>query len=577
MSLGSFALVLHSHLPYVIAHGKWPHGMDWLNEATAETYIPLLNILNELVEEGYSPKLTLGITPILLEQLADSTFKEELSDYLEQKIKSAEDDIVEFQRYKKDNLLKLALMWTKYYSGIKDDFENKYKRDLVASFKKLQDENHIELITCAATHGYLPLLSQDTSVQAQIKLGVRTYEKHFAKKPRGIWLPECAYRPRYNWTPPVETSLGKPSYLRKGIDEFLSENGIDYFLVDSALLKGGKAIGVYIDRFEALRQLWGRFEKEYQPREEDFDKTPREVYLVSSGGEGKKPVAILTRDPETGLQVWSGEWGYPGDGNYLDFHKKHFPGGHRYWKITSAKSDLADKMEYYPPDANRMVPENAAHFKGLIKRLLVEYNQKTGQKGIVCAPYDAELFGHWWFEGTRFLKLVLQNIADDPEIELTTCSKFLDESKPNKVISIPEGSWGEGGYHYIWLNKWTEWTWKHIYEDELWMYRLAERLKDTKDDNLNKILKQLARELLLLEASDWQFLISTWSARDYAELRLSEHHNNFVRLASMAERYASKGKIDEGDWTFLGDCEKRDKVFQDLEIEWWASVEYPAK
>jgi len=275
--------------------------------------------------------------------------------------------------------------------------------------------------------------------------------------------------------------------------------------------------------------------------------------------------------------VWSGEWGYPGDGNYLDFHKKHFPGGHRYWKITSAKSDLADKMEYYPPDADRMVPENATHFKGLVKRLLVEYYQKTKQKGIVCAPYDSELFGHWWFEGTKFLKLVLENIADDPEIELTTCSKFLDESKPSKVISIPEGSWGEGGYHYIWLNKWTEWTWKHIYEDELWMQTLAEKFKETGDENLNKILKQLARELLLMEASDWQFLISTWSARDYAELRLSEHHNNFVRLASMAEKYARGEKLDEGEWTFLGDCEKRDKVFPELKLRWWANVEYPAK
>jgi 1,4-alpha-glucan branching enzyme len=577
MAIGSFTFVLHSHLPYVIAHGKWPHGMDWLNEASAETYIPLLNVLNELVEEGYSPKLTMGITPVLLEQLADPTFKEELSDYLEQKIKAAEDDIVEFQRYKKENLLKLALKWTEHYSRIKDDFENKYNRDLVMAFKKLQDSDYIEIITSAATHGYLPLLSEDTSVQAQIKLGAEVYKKHFGKESRGIWLPECAYRPRYNWTSPIETSIRKLNYLRKGVDEFLSENGIDYFIVDSALLRGGKAIGVYVDRFEALKQLWGRFEKEYQPREEEFDKTPREVYLVNSGGEGKKPVAIFTRDPDTGLQVWSGEWGYPGDGNYLDFHKKHFPGGHRYWKITSVKSDLADKMEYYPPDADKRVPENAAHFKGLVKRLLVEYHQKTKQKGIVCAPYDSELFGHWWFEGTKFLKLVLQYIADDPEIELTTCSRFLDESKPSKVISIPEGSWGEGGYHYIWLNKWTEWTWKHIYEDELWMQRLAERFKEASDENLNKILKQLARELLLMEASDWQFLISTWSARDYAELRLSEHHNNFVRLASMAEKYARGEKLDEGEWTFLGDCEKRDKVFPDLKLGWWANVEYPAK
>ena len=573
---GSFTFVLHTHLPYVIAHGRWPHGMDWLNEASAESYIPLLNILNELVEEGYSPKLTIGISPVLIEQLADESFKSEFSSYLHQKIEAAEQNIDEFQRYSRKNLLNLALMWKDHYQRIKSDFENKYNRDLVDSFKKLQDNGYIEIITCAATHGYLPLLSLDESVQAQIKLGAEIYKKYYDRKPKGIWLPECAYRPRYKWSPPVDSGSKKEGYLRKGIEEFLSENGIDYFIIDNALLRGGKAIGVYVDRFEALKQLWGRFEKEYQPREEEFDKTPREVYLVSSG-EGKKPVAIFTRDPDTGLQVWSGEWGYPGDGNYLDFHKKHFPGGLRYWKVTSAKSDLADKMEYFPPDAQARIQENSSHFKGLIKGLLLKYNKETGKKGIVCAPYDCELFGHWWFEGPQFLKLVLKSIEEDPEVELTTCSQFLNEAKPTKVISIPEGSWGEGGYHYIWLNQWTEWTWRHIYEDEKRMQKLASEFGQTKDDNLLKILKQAARELLLLQASDWQFLISTWSARDYAELRISEHHNNFNRLCDMAERYGKKEWVDPGEWTFLGDCEAKDKLFEDITLEWFAKVEYPAR
>ena len=204
-------------------------------------------------------------------------------------------------------MLQLAYLWKDYYSKIKSDFENRYGRNIIHQFKKLQDDGYIEVMTCAATHGYLPLLSQDTSVQAQVKQAVQSYNHFFGKPPRGIWLPECAYRPGYKWVPPVKTSLGKKSYLRKGVEEFLSENGIDYFIIDNALLKGGKAIGVYIDRVEALRKLWGQYEKEYAPREEDVEKTPREVYLI--GTEGKKPVAVFTRDPETGLQVWSGEWG----------------------------------------------------------------------------------------------------------------------------------------------------------------------------------------------------------------------------------------------------------------------------
>jgi 1,4-alpha-glucan branching enzyme len=574
--IGSFTFVLHSHLPYVIAHGKWPHGMDWLNEASAETYIPLLNVVNELINEGYSPKLTIGISPVLCEQLTDESFKNDFPSYLENKIKAAEDDIKEFTKHKRELMLRLAHMWKDYYSKIKSDFENKYGKDIINQFKKLQDDDHIEIMTCAATHGYLPLLSQDTSVQAQIKQAVASYKQFFGKLPRGIWLPEAAYRPRYKWAPPIKTSLGKKAYLRKGVEEFLSENQLDYFIIDSALLKGGKSIGVYIDRFEALKQLWGQFEKQYKPREEEIDKTPREVYLVGST-EGHKPVAVFTRDPETGLQVWSGEWGYPGDGNYLDFHKKHFPGGHRYWKITSAKSDLADKWEYFPEDAQKRVPENASHFKGLIKRLLVKYYKETKKKGIVCAPYDSELFGHWWFEGTTFLKLVLKYVADDPEIELTTCSKFLDEAKPSQVISIPEGSWGEGGYHYIWLNQWTEWTWKHIYEDEIRMQKLVQEFGDTKDENLKKILNQLARELFLLQASDWQFLISTWSARDYAELRVSEHHQTFVRLAEMAEKYGRGEWVDPGEWAFLGDIEAKDSLFKDVNYQWFGKLEFPAR
>jgi 1,4-alpha-glucan branching enzyme len=574
--IGSFALVLHSHLPYVIAHGKWPHGMDWLNEAASGCYLPILNVLNELVEEGISPQVTIGVTPILCEQLADDSFKKEFPEYLDTKIRAAGVDVKEFSRYGREQEVELAHMWEEHYQRIRDDFEHRYQKDLLGAFKKLQDAGHIEIMTCAATHGYLPLLSQDTSVQAQVKQAVKSYRRHFDRDPRGIWLPECAYRPSYKWKSPAASALGDEAYVRKGVEEFLSENGLDYFVIDSALLKGGKAIGVYIDRFEALRRLWGEFEKQFEPRRELEERTPREVYLVGSA-EGKKPVAVFTRDPDTGLQVWSGEWGYPGDGNYLDFHKKHWPGGHRYWKVTSAKSDLGEKEVYVPRNARARVPENASHFKNLIKGKLEQYHDSTGRKGILCAPFDSELFGHWWFEGPQFLKLVLRQLHEDPSLELTTCSQFLDQAQPTQVVSLPEGSWGEGGYHYIWLNQWTEWTWKRIYEDELRIQKLAREFADRKDPELQDILKQAAREFLLLCASDWQFLISTWAARDYAEMRLAQHHADFNRLADMAQRYGRGEKVEEGEWTFLGDCKKRDAIFSEIEIKWFAELEYPPR
>ncbi len=574
--IGRLCIVLHAHLPYVMAHGRWPHGMDWLNEAAAETYIPLLDVIDTLLAQGRSPRFTLGLTPVLCEQLADDDFKSEFDHYLSEKIAAAEEDQRTFQQWARPSLVELAGHWREHYGRIRESFQKRYHRDLVGAFRKLQDEGHLEIITCAATHGYLPLLGTDENVGFQIRVGVETYRRHFGTAPRGIWLPECAYRPGYRWSPPVKTAAIPDDHPRLGIEQILAEHGLEYFIVDSALLKGGKSIGVYIDRFESLRRLWEQFASQYQERPQDEARTARELYLVGgSGDENRSPVAVFTRDPESGLQVWSSQWGYPGDGWYLDFHKKHYPGGHRYWRVTGPEKDLAEKEEYDPDRASGRIPENAAHFVELIKNSLREYHRQTGRRGMLCAPFDAELFGHWWFEGPQWLSRVLQLVDEDDEIELATCSHHLDEAAPVQIVSLPEGSWGQGGYHYIWLNEWTEWTWKHIYEDEARFAAVLSELGGEPDEKLGNILRQMARELLLLEASDWQFLISTWSARDYAELRLVEHHQTFNRLADMAERYGRGEWVDPGEWTFLGECEKRDNIFAHIRLDWFSSPSAP--
>jgi 1,4-alpha-glucan branching enzyme len=568
--IGYFTFVLHSHLPYVLGYGLWPHGTDWLNEAVSETYIPLLNILNKLVEEGISPKITIGITPVLAEQLTSDEFTHELLKYLQNKIDAAIANQHEFKRFSQNHLYQLALFWQEYYTKIMADFKQRYNYNIIGEFRKLQDDGHIEIITSAATHGYLPLLSQDTSITAQIKQGILSYKRLFGITPKGFWLPECAYRPGYEWTPPVEITNYKlqlpNAYIRKGIDELLADEGIDYFIIDTHLLKGGKTIGVYAERFEALKRLWQRFEKEYQIKPEDIEKSPYTVYLLNSG---KKLIAIFTRDPKTGLQVWSGQWGYPGDGWYLDFHKKHFPGGHRYWRVTSSKSDLADKFEYEPDKVEERIRENASHFKELVKSTLLDYYSHNQKSGIVVSPFDAELFGHWWFEGIRWLYYVLKWIEQDPDLSLTTCSEYLQHSPPEIVVSIPEGSWGEGGFHWIWLNEWTQWTWKYIYETEIIMQKLATEFINTSDETIQSILKQLAKQLLLLQASDWQFLISTWSARDYAEKRLVEHYEAFKRLEELLLKYTQNAHIEQGLWNFLEFTKKRDILFKDIDYKWW--------
>jgi len=559
---GYFTFVLHSHLPYVIAHGKWPHGLDWLNEAAAETYIPLLDALNKLVDEGITPKIIVGLTPILTEQLTDNSFKDEFKAYLIQKMDAASEDHAEFVKEKQGHMMRLALDWHKFYKKAHDNFILKYNEDIVGAFKRLQDIGAIEIITSAATHGYLPLIGDDTFVRAQVRTGVKCYQKHFKRQPKGIWLPECAYRPRYKWAYPIE-GFGQAKE-RQGVEEILHDEGLEYFIVDSHLLEGGKPIGVYIDRFKELKSLWSQFENNYTGPQPDNERSPHKIYMVSSSG-GNKAVSILTRDPKTSLQVWSGEWGYPGDGNYLDFHKKRFPGGLRYWRITSPKSDLGSKMVYQPEVVPQRLEENANHFVNLVKSTLLDYYNKNGVPGVVVAPFDCELFGHWWFEGPEWLYLVLKKLAVEPDIELATGSGAIEKMSPTEIISIPEGSWGEGGFHWIWFNDWTKWTWQKLYETEAMM---KEALSGVNSQSKGiQLYEQMAREFLLLQSSDWQFLISTWSARDYAELRFTDHLDRFKRLYEITRNFTANKALAVDEAEFLADCQSKDACFQEIDIK----------
>jgi 1,4-alpha-glucan branching enzyme len=545
--------------------------MDWLAEVTAETYIPLLDVLNRLVSEGISPQITLGITPILVEQLADETFHAEFVDYLEQKIGAARLNQEQFKAEGQMHMLGLAHYWQDFYTHILTAFRETYRYDLIGAFRRLQDEGYIEIVTSAATHGYLPLLLTDESVQAQVKQGVQTYQRHFGRQPSGFWLPECAYRPRYAWNPPLSKHRADTPPMRKGIEEFLAENGLEYFFVDAHLLKGGQAIGVYAERFKGLQELWSQFSKAYVP--EIAERAPYAPYLVNSSGSPQPRVALFARDYITGQQVWSGEMGYPGDPQYLEFHKKHYPGNLRYWRVSWPKDDLGKKELYEPYSASGRLEAHAEHFVGLVRDTLANHQTKYERKGCITAMYDTELYGHWWFEGPEFLYLALKRLHEHPEIELTTCRDYLHANPPSVVVALPEGSWGEGGYHWIWLNEWTVWTWEKIYEAEQEMIRLAQDYQDV--PRVETLLRQAARELLLLESSDWQFSISTFTSRDYAEQRVRYHHTRFMQIAALIRRAAAGEEIAPEDWNYLGEAEDRDRCFPDVRPEWWASVEHP--
>ena len=197
------AITLHAHLPFVLNHGRWPHGADWLNEAAAETYLPLLAAMRNLERDGVPFRMNVALSPVLCEQLDSPAFRSEFAMYLDTKIQAARENAAGFAAHGETALEKLAHMWEGFYEGTRDQWVNQWGGSILDGFRHFLKAGNLEILTCAASHGYMPLLGRDTACQAQIRIAVATHRRHFGMMPRGIWLPECAYRPRYVWSPPV--------------------------------------------------------------------------------------------------------------------------------------------------------------------------------------------------------------------------------------------------------------------------------------------------------------------------------------------------------------------------------------
>lgn len=543
-------------MPYVLAHGKSPHGTDWLNESACECYLPILGALERLKAEGIKPRWTINITPVLAEQLEDESFKAGFEEYCQEKIDAAHLDLRRFASEGPLWMEGLSSFWITIYSDALRKFKSKWNRSIVAAFKEFQDEGYIEIITCCATHGYLPLLGTEESVSAQIKLGVDTYEKHFGRKPRGIWISECAYRPKYDWKQPV--GAGAKPWPRRGVDEYLKLWGLEYFFVDSHMIRGGEPLGTYGSQFPQLAELFARAKRNYAPPAEW--RSEYEFYELPTG------LKCFARDPQTTLKVWSGDHGYPGNEFYLEFHKQLYPGRHKYWRISQDKRDLGAKAPYDPYSAFEQIDNHANDFVNTLKNTLAYYKGLTERDGTLVAMYDTELFGHWWWEGPEFLYKVARSLHKDGSVEMVSGGDMLDHHEPHGQITLPEGSWGEGGYHHIWLNEDNVWMWEKLYPLQKRFQFLAQKLGNGPS---KRVMQQAAREMLLAEASDWPFLISTRSARDYSEVRFLDHIARLSRLLDIAEMHQLNGELKPEDEAFLIECESKDAPFKDIDLDYW--------
>lgn len=555
MKLGSFTFVLHSHIPYVRKAGRWPHGEEMLHEVMAETYVPLLNALYDLKSEGVEPRLTIGLTPILLEQITDADVQNHFELYLEERLALAEADSARHETDGDAHLLYLARWYRDWYANILASFRERYARDLVGAFKRLRDAGNLDILTSAATHGYLPLFERDSAVYGQLKTGIESSRQLLGHAPRGLWVPECGYRPAY-----MIDQRYKP-----GIEEFLADLNLGYFFTDTHVITGRKMVGkVAGDVAGPYSTLPARkFVVRADDRPEAKSRATMRPYYVQAAN-----VAVFGRDERTGMQVWSAAHGYPGDFVYREFHRKDANSGLRYWRITAAIADLGQKEFYDPHPAFKQVHMHADHFVDLVAQLVRAYYYQTKKPGIVVSAYDTELFGHWWFEGVTWLKEVLRRLAHSEDVELTTAGDYVEAHPPDEVLSLPESSWGAGGNHWTWLNAETEWMWPLIHSAERAMETLVAKYPNAAGDLLS-VLNQAARELVLLESSDWPFLISTGQAKEYASGRFQQHLARFNHLTAIARR----STLADEDRRFLDSVADLDNPFANIDYRVFAARE----
>jgi 1,4-alpha-glucan branching enzyme len=559
---GGFTFVLHSHLPFYRQAGRWPHGEEVLHEATAETYVPLVGALLDLAEEGVPYRLTLGITPILAEQLGDPLIAEHFDRYIERERSQAEADYRRFSHEGATGIADLARFYEDYYRRVATVFNERLKRDILGACRRLQDGGYLEILTSAATHGYLPLLSRDSSVFAQLAVGKQSYMRRFGRAPRAVWLPECAYRPAY-----VAHSAQRGGYVKPGLESFLAETGIGLFFCETHAVVGGGPAGKAAAGAIGYAPIPERLLVPIPDYSAPTNRTTYQPYLV-----GTSAVATLARNERTSHQVWAAQVGYPGDPWYREFHRKDPESGMQYWRITDHTGDLGAKRLYDPAHAQERMQEHAAHFAGLVEELLTDYAAETATPGIIVAAYDTELFGHWWFEGVDWLKATLRHLASRPQIAVTTASDWVEAHPATEHLALPESSWGEAGTHNTWQNPATEWMWHGIHSAEMRMERLVARYPHA-GGTLGEVLTQAGRELLLLQGSDWEFLTTTTQAPEYSNQRFMEHLAWFNDLAGGVEMVVGDEPVDEMTLVRCRAYAMRDNPFPDLNYQVFAARE----
>jgi 1,4-alpha-glucan branching enzyme len=515
---GCLALILHAHLPWV-RHPEHPRFLEetWLYEAIAECYLPLLRVIEGWDRDRVDWRLTLTLTPTLCAMLRDPLLQSRAAHYIEERCDLAAAETIR---------TRLQPDWhavARFHEVLFRERRRHFAElsgDLVGAFGRWARTGRLEILTCAATHALLPLLVEEPgSLRAQLAVAVAEHQRNFGCAPRGIWLPECA------WCPELEP--------------FLRAAGLHWFVAET----GGILLG------------------EPRPRAGIF------APAISPAG-----IAAFGRDPASARQVWSRHGGYPGDPRYREFHRDlahdaewsyvapYLPGvdqrvftGLKYHRVTGPG---LDKALYDRAAAMEAVAGHAAHFLTMRREQMREAAPWLGAPPLIVAPYDAELFGHWWFEGPEFLDAVMRGAAG-AGIRATHPADLLGRFPVQQRLMPATSSWGEGGHLAVWLDESNAWMQPALRKAGREMTALARRVESRPPSApRHRIVTAAARQLLLAQASDWPFLVKMGTAAAYGERRVHEHLARFDALAAMAA-----GEI--------GHFEEHDPIFPEIDVGPW--------
>ncbi len=525
---GKIVFLMHAHLPFV-RHPEYKRFFEenWLFEAIAETYLPLVQAMRRLLEKGVPGTLNLSISPPLIEMLSDENLIQKFSEHLKRQLELIEKEVV---RNAGTDLESLSRFYLSRQQTLIDLWENRIHRNLLAEFLELEKTHKLNLLTCVGTHPFLPAYQSDpASIRMQLDVTVRCFERAFGRKPMGVWLPECGYFP--------------------GLDKYLAEFGLHYFFLEThgALLA-----------------------------------TPTPKYGVFTPLRTTQGLYCMGREQKSSMEVWSRRTGYPGHPEYREFFtdiakdrprdylgEYFFAGdtpidtGFKYNRITGGEQ----KEIYRPWNAMRLAEDHARLFvvnrETTISELLV--NMDGNQAAMLC-PYDAELFGHWWFEGPLFLESMMERAASSSVIEFAGADQVMTSSADPEAHEPAFSSWGEGGFGSVWINGDTDKYYPQSYRlramiDHLMSIREKMGMETPRGKLLTRYIKQMERELMLFQSSDWAFMIHNHSADGYARRRLDDHYNNGHTLFAEACKAILRNTDKPAANSVLPKLEESDNIF----------------